>query len=423
MQPASWLLHREGEVWLNEPAARRAKAHFEIDFEDEMRFKGFPESEKVYVLIERKEGIDTFYENEMVGREVEMEKLAGFIKPLGQGQFAGAMVIWGEAGIGKSRLVHEFQLSLDSAGDILWALCQTDEILRQSFNPFRYWLRDYFAFSETQAEVRNKRNFNRRLDRLIAATEDQRLTSELDRTRSFLGAMLDLHWPDSLYEQLDAQGRYDNTIIGLITLLQSECLQQPVILHLEDAHWLDADSRGFIPRFIRALTVDASKSYPIAILATARREGYDSVLGEEIEFESIDLGNLARRELAGLAETHLNGSIADPLLGLLEKRSEGNPFFAEQILLDLQERGLLVKSEQGWSINELGRSQLPGDIRAVLVARLDRLTREVKDVVQTASVLGREFELRLLMQMLESESEVSEKVTEAEPRGYLVSVE
>ena len=186
--------------------------------------------------------------------------------------------------------------------------------------------------------------------------------------------MLDLHWPDSLYEQLDAQSRYDNTIIGLITLLRAECLQQPVILHLEDAHWLDADSREFIPRLMRALTLDESKSYPIAILATARREGYDSVLGEETEFESIDLGNLARKELAGLAETHLNGSIADPLLGLLERRSEGNPFFAEQILFDLQERGLLVKSDQGWSITELGRSQLPGDIRAVLVARLDRLS-------------------------------------------------
>ena len=101
-----------------------------------MTFKGFSRSQKVYVLIERRESVDTFYEYQMVGREVEIEKLAGFVKPLGQGQFAGTMVIWGEAGIGKSRLVHECQLSLDSAGNMLWALCQTDEILRRVVQPF-----------------------------------------------------------------------------------------------------------------------------------------------------------------------------------------------------------------------------------------------------------------------------------------------
>lgn len=408
------------EIWLDEHIARHAEQAFDVEYEGEMAFKGFTKKQKVYVLLERKEEQETFYSGRLVGRETETAQLQAFIAPLWQGRYAGITVVWGEPGIGKSRLVHEFLRQLP--GEAQTFLAQTDEILRESLNPFRYWLRHYFKISESQSEARNKRNFNRRLDNLVAATEEAELAAELDRTRSFLGALVDLHWPDSLYEQVDAQVRYENTLIGVVTLLQAESWQRPVILHLEDAHWLDSDSRALLLRLARTLaasTAAATVGYPLAIIATARREGESPLLGDELPYAEIDLQQLTESSLARLAEQHLGGPPAPTLQRLLAERAEGNPFFVEQIARYLQERDLLQVSAEGVvgprpNVALHDATVLPLDVRAVLVARLDRLAREVREVVQTASVLGREFELQLLMRMLRGQEQVMEHVAAAE---------
>ena len=140
-------------------------------------------------------------------------------------------------------------------------------------------------------ESRNKRNFNRKLDQLIAASENQQLADELDRTRSFLGALVGLHWPDSLYEQLDAPGRYKNTFIALTTLLQAESLQTPVILLLEDIHWLDADSIALLNQLGRILALPENQAYPLAILATSR-SSKDDLAFMELNFTDLGLAGL-----------------------------------------------------------------------------------------------------------------------------------
>jgi predicted ATPase/class 3 adenylate cyclase len=402
-----------GEVWVDENVAKSADPHFEVDFEGEMAFKGFAQEQKVFVLLERKEDPKPFFRGEMVGRQDEQTSLGAFVQPIWQGRHPGIMVIWGEPGIGKSRLVHGFLDHLENSIDQGFSvfICQTDEILRESLNPFRYWLLRYFGQSEQQSNARNKRSFNRKLDDLIAATGDETLLVELDRTRSFLGALVNLDWPDSLYEQLDAQGRYENSITGLLTLLKAESFQQPVILILEDAHWLDGDSKAFLRQFGQALAKD--QTYPIVILATARQEGDRTILGDNFSYQEIDLSQMSSNDLAMLARNQLGSPISPDLLKLLVERAEGNPFFAEQILRYLQEQALLQLVGEEWALKSEQATALPSDVSAVLVARLDRLTHEVKDVVQTASVLGREFEIRLLTHMLRDDPTVRGKVEQA----------
>ena len=406
-----------GEIWLDEGAAKRAEHYYELDFVGEQRFKGFAEKQKVYVLVEPKEQSQTFYVGKMVGREAELEKLSEFVQPIFNGEYAGALVVWGEPGIGKSRLVYEFRNSTsDKETEASWAICQADAILRQSLNPFRYWLKRYFEQSSEQSQARNKRNFNHKLDELIAATQDEALTAELDHTRSFLGALLDLRWPDSLYEQLDAQGRYENTFIALIALIKAESCRQPMILFIDDAQLMDEDSKSFLLRLARALTAEEHRTYPIAILATARYEGQGLPLDGAMSGQEIHLGDLSKEDLARQAEALLGSPVTSTLLALLIQRSEGNPFFAEQILRYMQEEGLLEQRDDGWTMREgeLEGARLPTDVRAVLIARLDRLAREVREVVQTAAVLGREFEVKLLAGMLQGDETLPEKVAQAE---------
>jgi predicted ATPase len=404
-----------GEIWLDEEVAARSKDHYELDYIGEMNFKGFIQPQKVYTLIERKDEASLIYQGEMVGREVELQRLSVFVQPIFHGQFPGMLVVWGEPGMGKSRLVYEFlhRLRGSAPQDFKVFLAQTDEILRAFLNPFRYWLKVYFGVSATQVEARNKRSFNRKLDDLIAATRDPRLADELDRTRSFLGELVGLSWPDSLYEQLDAQGRYENTFIGLATLLQAESLQNPVVINLEDAHWLDEDSKAFLSYLFRVLAADERKSYPIAILATARFEGSGLPL-ENVSYQQVDLGQINRAGLAAMVESHLGGPAGEKLLNFLEERSEGNPFFAEQILHYLKEEKLLVYEANIWNVIPQQFAPLPLTIRALLVARLDRLEQEVKEVVQTAAVLGREFEVQLLGDMLKDRPMLTDDLCQAE---------
>ena len=403
-----------GEIWVDEHIARLAGGQFDLELESERSFKGFAEPQTVYILFERTDSAAAFYEGHLVGREAEIARLEEFVTPIYDGQSPGLFVIWGEPGAGKSRLAHDFltyHLHPGTATQVFFA--QVDEILRHSLNPFRYWLKRYFGQSEGLAEARNKRSFNRKLDQLIAVTGDPKVADELDRVRSFLGALVGLYWPDSFYEQLDARERQALTFSSLRALLQAEGQRQPAVLILEDAHWLDQESATFLTAWLKDLTQSEADQMPLAVLATARHEG-DNPWLNEIHYREMNLSALNPADLSALIETHLQAPPADNLLALLVERAEGNPFFAEQIVRYLQESEQLEKANDHWQLVPRERSPLPRDVNALLVARLDRLAPAVREVVQTAAVLGREFEVRVLSAMMRDVDGLPGKIARAE---------
>jgi tetratricopeptide (TPR) repeat protein len=324
--------------------------------------------------------------------------------------------IWGEAGMGKSRLIHEFQNSRNPRGRTWkWANCQSDQILRHSFNPFRYWLLHYFGLLSSMDEATRLQKFLARMDELYLGANDPELVAELRRTRSFLAALVDISWAGSLYEQLDAQGRYDNTIIALISLLKVESLRQPFILFVEDVQYMDEDSRAFLLRLKRTLMAERM-NYPIAILLTSRWQGIDVLLEKGVADRDIDLHGLQVDSIMQIAKGLLGGPVSQSLVDLVAKRAEGNPFFAEQIIQYLRDQKLLDLASSGeWLVKKTASvSAMPADISVMLVSRLDQLTLQVKEVVQAASVLGREFEVQVLARMLAQDAKLQTELEVAE---------
>lgn len=404
MAAADW-----GEILLDEATVQRASAAFRLGEARPYQLKGFAEVRHVVRLhgVRHRSGA-SFYHGRLVGREREMALLETAVQPLQAGQFAGLITVSGEAGLGKSRLVHEF---LAGQPHYQVFVCQTDEILCQSLNPFRYWLRHYFGQSAEVGEAANKEQFDEKLAFLINATADAGLRAELRRVRSFLGALVDLHWPDSLYEQVEPQLRFANTLTAVKILVKAESQRQPLILTIEDAHWLEPDSQALLA----ALTRNVAE-FPFLIIATMRPEDEMALpAAEDAPKTSIAITPLGETAVAALAEARLDGPVAPELAALLAARAEGNPFFAEQILLYWQEQGLLARNGHGWELLQsmAGDGALPADVRQVLVARLDRLPPGVRRVVQAAAVLGREFVLPVLVQMLVSETAVPEQVQTA----------
>ncbi|HOT92015.1 MAG TPA: tetratricopeptide repeat protein [Anaerolineae bacterium] len=355
----------------------------------------------------------------VVGREAELAELCAALRPIFEGRFGGMVYVYGEAGVGKTRLIYELRARLMQEHSFSWFTCPTDPILRQSLNPFKYFLRQYFGQNIENTEETNKVNFKEMLRALLTSLQSSdkpgvaALVTELQRTQSMLGALVDLHWSDSLYEQLEPELRFKNTLSAFKTLVQAESLRQPVILHVEDANWLDDDSY----ELLATLTLNAA-DYPFVVLLSGRYRDDGSpfhiTTPPNVPEHTLDLNALSPEGVRLMVQQMLKAEISPEFAQFMAQKTEGNPLFVEQLTLDLRERELIRQRDGVWTIVSREIETVPATINAVLIARLDRLAAQVKAVVQTAAVLGREFEVQILSRMLRDDAELSYKLHRAE---------
>ena len=377
---------------------------FQLSHVGDFSYKGFAEPMPTYELLGREKGFrPTLMPQPTFGREREMGQLLTFSQSVLEKKTAGVVRIYGGPGIGKTTLQSEWQGRLGNA--FTWFVCPTDQTLRQAYNPLIYCLKRYFGQVTDATETENKAQFQhhwqRLYDRLTERNAPLAVLQELERTHSILGALLDLHWPNSLYAQLDQEMRSENMITAVKNWLFAQCILRPVALVVEDGHWLDKATQ----RFLTALS-EEMVAYPLLLIITSRY-GDDGRLPEfnlspQALHLTLELQALTPASLRQQAEQALGGPISNSLFRLLEEKSQANPFFAQQLLYYFQENQLLRKDvNDRWAVsNDL--VSLPDSINVILTARLDRLPQASKVVVQTAAVLGNEFEVDLLIQMVQT---------------------
>ncbi|MCP4544619.1 MAG: tetratricopeptide repeat protein [Chloroflexi bacterium] len=410
-----------GEVLVSKRVQNATAAAFEWETLAPIRVKGksepIPVARLVGVTRIRDRTESAAYTGALVGRDTELTQLMQFLQPALENQFAGIAYVYGEAGVGKSRLLYE--LRQQNTG-FKWIICPAEQILHQSLYPFRYFLRAYFNQHIDISAEENKKQFNEPLNALIAdlrepnvSTQGEEIAQELERTRSFLGALVDLHWKGSLYEQLEPKLRFENTLASFKILVRAESKRQPVVVYVEDAHWLDADSHELLQVLMRNIGADA-----FAVLLAGRYQDDGSRFTVSVENnipqQAIDLNELSPDGIRALTSQRLGGEIADNLGAFLAEKTNGNPLFVEQLALDMHERGLVRLEDEQWQLLEDGTEQVPASISAVLIARMDRLAARVKAAVQTAAVLGREFEVQILSRMLRGDTQLSHRIRQAE---------
>jgi len=432
MSKAGW-----DEVWINEDTYRRIRNKNDFISIGYYPFKGFNNEIPVYRHIDKsKENTKTnsitvlkpvhlkhSHSGKMIGREKEIGNLKLFTEKIFENKTSGIIYVTGEAGIGKSRLIKEFRKDFSASNKITWLYCYASELLNTPLLPFKYLLKNFFKQSVSNTTEENKRVFDnivdiivKRLDNLSIENKEKsadyiQIKDELLRTNSIIAAMIDIYWDNSLYEQLEPELRFENTLFAICNFVMAECMLQPVVLEIEDIHWLDNDSREVLKMLLHNIT-----SLPLTILCTSRHiiQRSKMLTDAKKERHEILLNYLDKKDIKDFAFDILKTEIDEPAAEFILRNTNGNPYFAEQLILDFKDKNKWKKKKNILSLSDYEGQNIPSSINSVLISRFDRLPENVKNTVQTASVLGREFELRVLKNMYPDDKDLESKIRTAE---------
>lgn len=398
---------KQAVIYIDNAIYKQARSLYEIRELKPGKFKGFAGRVPVYRLTGKKRPVQSsFSEGSMVGRDLELKQLTELIRPLNEGKFGGIVYVYGNPGIGKSRLVHE----LIQQQGIRTVIMQTDSILKKPLNPIMYFFNHYFESGHDGSPDDKRAWFKKAYQKLIRrietipggdlnSAERLRISMDLDRVESIIGALVGLFWSGSIYDVIDPQDRAVVTEQAIKEFFKALSLTEPIILLIEDIQWLDSASQNVFKILTRRI-----ENYPLIILACSRFNDDGSrpelKVDDDVQCHSIILEELPGTATGELIEERLGEKVDGELAAYIQSRTEGNPFYTEQFCLYLQENHIIrVLEEQYHLVKE--PAEIPADINMILIARIDRLSAELKETVQIASVLGREFKVQVLTTLIE----------------------
>lgn len=318
------------------------------------------------------------------------------------------ILLIGVTGIGKTRLAGELSRRMV---DTTMISLRCEGVSGEGLDIFSRWLVEWLGPEVSRGGLITFReklyNFIDLLDELDDPLSDQ-ISDELLRGESILAAMAGLHWEKSLYQGLDPKGRFRNSVSVTAAFIRGHCLLQKTVIVLDDLQWMDPDSG----RLLAAVLKELGQSSPPLLLLT--RPGNNKTIEElGLTPEEIRLSSLSRTGCRRFLEWSLGSKPSEKLLDWFHKRTEGIPFFMEQYA------GMLSSAA-----DPPNEKSFPGNIHALLVARLDRLEPKLRKAAIIASVLGRTFDPWIL-QLIISDDDMEvlldrgiiERVWERTPDG------
>jgi class 3 adenylate cyclase/tetratricopeptide (TPR) repeat protein len=387
-----------GTVLISHHTYQHVRGVFDMIPLEPIQAKGFPEPVAVYRVLRRKprafrtrrrgvEGVET----RMVGREAELAVLqALYRRAIDEAQLLTA-VITGEAGLGKSRLLYEFENWLDLQPGFV-QLFRGRARLETRHLPYSL-LRDVFIFrcgiydDDTPAIVR---------DKIVASFLQIMDDPAAEMKAHFVGHLLGYDF---------SAGSHVGPALGDPRQLRSQALfyltdyflavagDNPMLIMLEDLHWADDSSLDAV----EALTL-ALRGRPVFLLGAARPAFYERRPGwleERPNHRRIDLARLDAQESGRLVAEILQKAdhVPPSLASLVTERAEGNPFYLEELLKMLIDDGVIVTDEPTWRVvaDRLDAIDIPPTLTGVLQARLEGLPAGERAALQRASIVGRQF--------------------------------
>ncbi len=367
-----------GGVVLSESTARLVEHSVELAEPEWLRIKGShePVCTRRLLAISPRDGMVGHAETSMVGRRWEMAALDEMMNRAIGGR-GGVVNVVGPPGIGKSRVARELAALARGRGvEAFWAFCES-HASDIPFHVVAQLLRTGMGMTDLDGQAARMRL------RAVVPDADPEDLVLLDDLLGFADPEVPLPQIDP-----DARRRRLTTLINAAALARVE----PALFIIEDAHWIDAVSESMLADFL-AVTPQTKS----LVLVTSRPE-YEGALSRIRGTQSISLAPLANSDTAVLLRELLGGDPSiDELAAIIADRAAGNPFFAEEMVRELVQRGVLA-GERGDYVCTADAADVavPATVQAAIKARIDRLSSPARRTLTAASVIGARFEEDLL---------------------------
>lgn len=390
---AARLMASAGEQELLATAAIQRKNSGKFNFRSlgEREFKGKKHSISIYQVSRReRSGEDAFAKwmtesKAMVGRQKEKELLNAVIEKgiSGQGQILSVV---GEAGIGKSRLTRELIHNWAERGySFFIGNCQSYGAAI-SYLPWADLLKSYLGIKESDTYEQKASRIHKMLEIIDQALKDW---------APIIGEVVGVPMPETeLTKSLDAKLRQQRLFDLMLDIFSWGAAQEPLLLIIEDLHWADGASLALLNYVARNIG-----DKPIVLCLVYRPIEAKHEFASKEYHNQMTLKELSREESLELVKTMLDiEGMPQELEQLILKKSQGNPFFVEEVVKSLIEQKVVDEKDGKWQVvaSDMTRVDIPDTVQGVIMSRIDRLPTETREVLQISSVIGREFDRRVL---------------------------
>ena len=356
----------------------------------------------------------------LVGRDSEIAQLKEAVGGLlaGRGQIVSVM---GEAGLGKSRLVAELRSDvLAREPGILWL--EGRSLSYDASTPYAPMIDMLSTYLETGRGSANGGGYaalRERIERVMG----ERVLETAPFIASMLGVPVDAPDADRVRFLQPPQLR-EGVFAAVCALLEQLAADRPVVVMLEDLHWADPTS---LELFEHLLPLPERSMLMVLALFRPQRQDpswhFHEVAERDYEhrYTTVRLEPLDDAGSRELIENLLRiEGLSENVRALILAKAEGNPFFVEEVIRSLLDSGAVVPEGDHWrSTSDLDDIAVPDTLSAVITTRLDRLDEVSKQLVQAASVIGREFGVETLSAITGSNGEIEAPLADLQRRGLL----
>jgi class 3 adenylate cyclase len=401
-------LAEPGTILMSEPTHRLVLGFFEARSVGPFTVKGKQEPVAAYEVLSRQDSATPMGVavarglTPLVGRREELAHMRACFDRL-TGHMAQVVTLVGDDGSGKSRLLYEFKQTLAGVS-VVFLEGRCSSLTRMvPYAPFTSMLRAFFNINSGASTEQVCSG----IDKLSACDP------ELERIHPFLSRLLAA--PTQMAETLGAEEVQRETFEAVARLVIAISVRTPVVMVVEDLQWIDESSRGLLE-----LALSRLPNARVMLILSHRSE-YEPVLRTQATFTRLFLTRLSDTDTGTMITAIAGGHLPTELEQRILIKSEGNPFFAEELTRALVEEGLIVRSDDGVRLSRpIAEITIPDTVQELISARLDRLGAHAKRVVQVASALGRQFERTQLTDLLADDGiDATAELAALERRGII----
>jgi class 3 adenylate cyclase len=399
-----------GGILISESTHRLVRGFFVVERVGPLGVRGKSEPVTAYAVTDWRGPSTKFHIAEergltpFVGRENELSRLLEAYDRLADGRMQAAAVV-GDAGSGKSRLLYEFRRRVEEREVSFFEGRCASMLQSLPFHPFMAMMGRWFDL-----------DWEETVDTSAAKVAAKFGSDYEDVERAYPVLCRFLSLPIEQLAEQPADELRRETFDAVARLVLAEAKLHPVVMILEDLHWIDEPSRDMLDELVRRL-----EDAPVLFVVT-HRPGVVAPWQVPTTLTQVALRPLSDDDVAAVIRAVATYRLPRELERVIVSRAAGSPFFTEEIVRALLEEGHLVQTGAGEMAltRPLADLPIPGTVQEVIAARLDGLSASAKRVVQVAAVLGRQFRTRQLLALLADDGiDVHRELAELERRGLV----